>query len=150
RDAGAGSGHQRPQAQPNALGFPLNAVEGSSRGAVTGLLAQMRAGERDPLDRLRALAYDELRQLPQRQLRRQRGRHAPRPTAPVPEAYLKMAAGGGFDATDRAHLLAIAARAMRQVLVDHARRHNAAKRGGGWQRTTLHDGVRLIEFRVDE
>jgi len=127
----------------------MDTGQGAGRGDVTRLLAQVRAGERDALDRLLPLVYDELRQLARRQLRRERGDHTLHPTALVHEAYLKLA-GSGFDAADRAHLLAIAARAMRQVLVDHARRHNAAKRGGGWQRTTLHDGVRLIEFRADE
>ena len=127
----------------------MDAGEAASRGEVTALLARLRAGESDALDRLLPLVYDELRQLARRQLRRERGDHTLHPTALVHEAYIKLA-GSGFDASDRAHLLAIAARAMRQVLVDHARRHNAAKRGGGWQRTTLHDGVRLIEFRADE
>ena len=65
------------------------------------------------------------------------------------ESYLKLGAGA-LAATDRAHFLAIAARAMRQVLVDHARERKAAKRGGGaWERITLTDGARAREFDTD-
>ncbi len=53
------------------------------------------------------------------------------------------------NAVDRAHFLAIASRAMRQVLVEHARRRNAEKRGGGWERTTLNDGDQPVEFSPD-
>src|SRR4030095_17105308 len=71
------------------------------------------------------------------------------PTALVHEAYLKLGSGAKV-AGDRAHLLAIAARAMRQVLVDHARDRKAAKRGGGsWERTTLTDGAWVGEFDPD-
>lgn len=108
---------------------------------VTALLAALRGGERDALDELLPLVYDALRGLARRQLSRE---HAPRTleaTGLVHEAYLKLA-GGRVDASDRAHFLAVAARAMRQVLVDHARRRHAARRGGDWASVTLTEGIR--------
>lgn len=124
--------------------------EHDHRGEVTQLLHAVRRGQRDALDQLLPLVYEDLRLLARRQLGRE---HAPRTlhaTGLVHEAYLKLAAGGGVEATDRAHFLAIAARAMRQVLVDHARRRRAARRGGEWAATTLTDGVQGIAFDPDE
>jgi RNA polymerase sigma factor (TIGR02999 family) len=74
-----------------------------------------------------------------RQLDREGGGHTLQTTALIHEAYLKLATGGAMSATSRAHFLAIAARAMRQVLVDYARRRKAAKRGGGVISVTLGD-----------
>ena len=93
--------------------------------------------------------YDDLRRLAQRQLGREYGERTLNATALVHESYLKLGAIG-LVARDRAHFLAIAARAMRQVLVDHARDRKAAKRGGGvWERTTLTDGAWAREFDPD-
>lgn len=120
------------------------------RGEVTRLLEAARAGERDAVDRLLPFIYDELRGIARRQLARERPGHTLQATALVHEAYLKLLGGGGVPATDRNHFLAIAARAMRQVLVEHARKKGAAKRGGDRQRTTLGDGDHAVEFRPDE
>lgn len=106
-------------------------------GEVTRLLAAARDGDRSALDRLLPLVYDDLRAMASGQMRRERAGHVLQPTAVVHEAYLKLAGGRPLEATDRAHFIAIAARAMRQVLVDFARRRDAEKRGGGWARTTL-------------
>jgi RNA polymerase sigma factor (TIGR02999 family) len=96
------------------------------------------------VDRLMPLVYRELQALAQRQLQRERPGHTLHPTALVHEAYLKLNAARGLSATDRAHFLAIAARAMRQVLVEHARRRHAVKRGEGWDRTTLSGVAALL------
>lgn len=104
---------------------------------VTQLLQRLRAGDPEARERLFPLVYDELRQVAQRALRRERPDHTLRPTELVHEAYLKLAGGRGGEWQDRAHFIGIAARAMRQILVDHARRRLAGKRGGGWERTTL-------------
>lgn len=120
------------------------------RSEITRLLAAVRDGERQALDRLLPLVYEELRSLARRQMGRERPDHTLHSTALVHEAYLKLAGGGGVEAADRNHFLAIAARAMRQVLVDHARRRLAAKRGGDWQLTTLADGHQAVEFRPEE
>lgn len=114
-------------------------------GEVTRLLEAVDAGEEGALDRLLPLLYNELRAIAARQLRRERSGHTLQPTALVHEAYLKLV-GGELSASSRAHLLAIAARAMRQVLVDHARRRTAAKRGGEHSPTTLTDGSASIEL----
>lgn len=119
-------------------------------GDVTQLLAAARGGETDALDRLLPLIYDELRDLAGRQMRRERADHTLHSTALVHEVYVKLAARGAPEASDRAHFLAIAARAMRQVLVDHARRRMAAKRGGGWAVTTLSDGHQAVDFQPEE
>ncbi len=105
-------------------------------GEVTALVSRLGAGDPEALDRLYPLVYEELRRVARRQLRGERPDHTLQPTALVNEAYLKLA-GGGLTVRDRAHFVAVAARAMRQVLVDHSRRRGAAKRGGGAEQTTL-------------
>lgn len=89
------------------------------------------------LDRLLPEIYDELRRLAARTMRDQRADHTLQPTALVHEVYLKLARSGSGEPVDRAHLLALAARAMRQILVDHARARLSDKRGGGAIRVTL-------------
>lgn len=108
-------------------------------GEVTGYLAAVRAGEPGALDRVLPLVYDDLRRLARRQLVRELGARNVNPTTLVHEAYLKLA-GTSLPATDRAHLLALVAHVMRQVLVDQARSRRAAKRGPEWASTTLTDG----------
>jgi RNA polymerase sigma-70 factor (ECF subfamily) len=120
-------------------------------GEVTRLLRASRQGERDALEQLIPLVYDELRQLARRQLRREYASRTIEPTTLVHEAYLKLAGGGAVEAADRGHFLAIAGRAMRQVLVDQARRRSAARRGGDhWRATTLQDGLRAMDVDPDE
>ena len=118
-------------------------------GEVTRLLQAAHEGEPGALERLVPLVYDDLRRLARRQLGREYGERTLNATALVHESYLKLGKGV-MAASDRAHFLAIAARAMRQVLVDHARDRRAAKRGGGsWERTTLTDGAWAAEFDPD-
>ncbi len=135
--------------EPTLPGDGAPAGNGVSPGDVTRLLEAVRGGERNALDRLLPIVYEELRVVAGRQLGRERPDHTLHATALVHEAYVKLA-GGGVDAVDRAHFLAIAARAMRQVLVDHARRRMAAKRGGDWAVTTLSDGHNPVDFRPEE
>ncbi len=118
-------------------------------GEVTRLLRSARDGQPAALERLIPLLYADLRRLAQRQLGREYGDRTLNATALVHESYLKFG-GIALAATDRAHFLAMAARAMRQVLVDHARDRKAAKRGGGlWERITLTDGAWAQEFDSD-
>jgi RNA polymerase sigma factor (TIGR02999 family) len=117
---------------------------------VTVLLGQARSGDRAALDRLMPLVYTELRDLADRQLRREHGERTLHATALVHEVYLKFAGGHGLAARDRAHFLALAAHAMRQVLVDAARRRNAQKRGGEWERVTLSAAENALEVRAEE
>jgi len=118
-------------------------------GEVTRLLQAAHEGEPGALERLVPLVYDDLRRLARRQLGHEYGERTLNATALVHESFLKLG-GGAMAASDRAHFLAIAARAMRQVLVDHARDRRAAKRGGGaWERTTLTDGAWAADFDPD-
>ena len=117
---------------------------------VSQLLGALRRGERDALDQLLPLLYDTLRGLARRELAREHGPRTLNATGLVHEAYLKLAASGAVRVSDRAHLLAVAARAMRQVLVEHARRRNTARRGADWSSTTLTDGIRGADFNPAE
>jgi RNA polymerase sigma factor (TIGR02999 family) len=96
---------------------------------VTRLLLNLQAGDRSVLDRLTPLVYDELRRLAESIFRRERSGHTMQPTAVVHEAYLRLVNQDQISFTTRAHFFGIAARAMRQVLVDHSRARQAAKRG---------------------
>lgn len=102
---------------------------------VTALLARARAGDDAVMGVVYSAVYDELKRAARAQLRR--GQEAFQTTALVNEAYLKLAGGADLKAVDRSHLLALSARAMRQVLVDDARARKADKRGGGVQALTL-------------
>ncbi len=118
-------------------------------GEVTRLLQAAHDGEPAALERLVPLVYEDLRRLAQRQLGHEYGERTLNAIALVHESYLKLG-GAAMVARDRAHFLAIAARAMRQVLVDHSRDRKAAKRGGrSWERTTLTDGAWVGEFDPD-
>jgi RNA polymerase sigma factor (TIGR02999 family) len=108
-------------------------------GEVTRLLKELGEGDPRALDRLYPLVYDELRRAAQRALRAERAEHTLQATDLVHEVFLKLAGSGPRAVHDRTHFLGVAARAMRQVLVDHARRRHAAKRGGDLVRTTLGD-----------
>jgi RNA polymerase sigma factor (TIGR02999 family) len=119
-------------------------------GDVTRLLHAARGGDREAMDRIVPLIYDDLRALARRQLRRELGERTMRPTSLVHEAYMKLSKGAALHAGDRPHFLAIAARAMRQVLVDDARRRSAAKRGHPWEHTTLGDHEWAVALGPEE
>jgi RNA polymerase sigma-70 factor, ECF subfamily len=107
---------------------------------VTLLLRELGAGQEDAGDRLLPLVYEELRRLARGYMARERDNHTLQPTALVHEAFLRLVDQRDVAWQDRAHFLAIAAQAMRRVLLDHARRHRAKKRDGG-QRETLDEGA---------
>lgn len=94
-------------------------------------LRQAADGDRAALDQLFPLVYQELRLRAAGYLRDERGSHTLQPTALAHEAYLRLAGRRDHPWQSRAHFMAVAARAMRAILVDHARRRNAQKRGGG-------------------
>ena len=101
-------------------------------GNVTVLLHRLQGGEADAGNELFGLLYGELRALAGALFRSQKAKHTLQPTALVHEAYLKMLRpGDGAEWKDRVHFFAVAARAMRQILVNHARDASALKRGGG-------------------
>jgi RNA polymerase sigma factor (TIGR02999 family) len=115
-------------------------------GEVTELLRAGRAGERAAYDRVFELVYQHLRTAARAQLRRdarhRAGGHTLSTTAVVHEAWLRLADPTRLDVRDRGHFLAIAARAMRQVLIQYARRHKASRRGGGVAHLELDDADR--------
>lgn len=115
---------------------------------VTQILARVRAGDVDAGSELLPLVYEELRGMARGQLARERKDHTLQATALLHEAWLKLGNLKGAAPTDRAHFLAIAARTMRQILVDHARRKKAGKRGEGWDRVTL--DVALDQLQREE
>src|SRR5262245_10581264 len=103
----------------------------------TRVLDELTRGDSAAASRLLPLVYDELRSLAASWLRRNRNDHTLQPTALVHEAYLRLVDQTGAQWQSRAHFLAVAAKAMRRILIDHARRQQAAKRGGNWRRITL-------------
>lgn len=109
----------------------------SAKGEVTDLLIRFRQGDREAEAQLIPLVYKELRRLASRYLNRERGDHTLEPTALVHEAFLRLASENQPPWQDRAHFFGVAARLMRQILVDHARRHNSLKRGGDYERGTM-------------
>jgi RNA polymerase sigma factor (TIGR02999 family) len=110
---------------------------------ITQLLLAWRGGDEHALAELTPLVYDELRRLAARYLRRERAGHTLQPTALVNEAYLQLIALPQTDWQNRAHFLGVAARLMRQILVDHARTHAAAKRGQGAAALPLDEAVKI-------
>ncbi len=111
----------------------------NAQAEVTRLLAAWGQGDQVALQSLMPLVYDELRRLADSYLRRERGGHTLQPTALVHEAFLRLVGHPPRSAQleNRAHFFGIAAQVMRQVLVDYARAHATAKRGGEWQRVSL-------------
>jgi RNA polymerase sigma factor (TIGR02999 family) len=101
-----------------------------TRSGVTGLLTAWSRGDSEAAERLMRVLYDDLRRVARRRLRAERAHHSLAPTALVHEAYLRLVDLRDLRWHNRAHFFAVAARVMRQVLVDHARAHLAAKRGG--------------------
>ena len=108
---------------------------------VTQLLLDWSKGNQGASDKLMPLVYDELRRVAQNYLRHERPDHTLQATALVHEAYLKLIDQTAVDWHDRAHFFGLASQMMRHILVDHARRHQAAKRGGLVQRLTLVEAV---------
>jgi RNA polymerase sigma factor (TIGR02999 family) len=108
---------------------------------VTRLLHAWRAGDQDALARLMPLVHQELRRIAERCMRHERADHTLRATALLHEAYLRLIDARQVHWQDRAHFLAMSARVMRRVLVDHARARGYQKRGGGAHRVTLTEGV---------
>lgn len=132
---------------PNAATPPgeslKNMMPESAPHEVTQLLLDWRNGDQQALERLTPLVYDELRRLAARYLRRERDGHTLQTTALVNEAYLQLIGQQARDWQNRAHFLAIASHLMRNILVDHARAHAAAKRGKGDQALPLDEAIEV-------
>jgi RNA polymerase sigma factor (TIGR02999 family) len=115
----------------------------SERQAITEALAAARSGGPDALDRLFPLVYEQLHRLAHRQLGLEGPDHTLSTTALVHEVYLKLAGQADAPWQERAYFFAVAAGAMRRILVDHARRHRAARRGGKAQKWIALDEVEI-------
>lgn len=108
-----------------------------SGNAITRLLFEWRGGDASALDRLTPLVYSELKRLAAGYLKRERQGHTLQPTALVHEAWMQLGGASEVDWENRQHFLGIAARIMRQILVQHARAQMAEKRGGGLEHDAL-------------
>ncbi|HYO64060.1 MAG TPA: sigma-70 family RNA polymerase sigma factor [Pyrinomonadaceae bacterium] len=117
---------------------------------VTQLLLNWSNGDGHALEELLPLVYNELRQLAERYLRRERSDHTLQATALVHEAYLKLIDQRNVRWQNRAHFFGVAAQAMRRILVDHARGHMAAKRGSGGVKLSLDEGLMVSDEKADE
>jgi len=118
-------------------------VEQPSGNEITQLLQGWRDGDRGALDTLLPLVYRELRRLAHFHLRNERPHHTLQSAALVHEAYCRMVGQDPPELENRTHFFAVAAQLMRQVLVDYARRHRAAKRGGSVCKVSLEDATIL-------
>ncbi len=113
---------------------------------VTQLLIEVSKGDRDAVDLLLPVIYDELRKLAANYLRRERIDHTLQPTALVHEAYIRLVDQTRVNWQNRAHFFGVAAQIMRRLLVDHARKHNAEKRGQDFQKLSLDENIdRAVE-----
>jgi RNA polymerase sigma factor (TIGR02999 family) len=110
-------------------------------GAITRLIEQSRGGEALALEQLVPLVYAELRRLAAGYVRRERPGQSLQATALVHEAYLRLLKDEHLSVKNRAHFMGIAARSMRQILVEHARARDAGKRGGDRRRVTLDEAL---------
>ena len=115
----------------------------TSTGELTRLLHDLSGGNREALDKLLPLVYNELRRLAHSYLSHERPDHTLQTTALVHEAYLKLIDQRSVDWQNRAQFFAISAQAMRRILLDNARRHSAAKRGSGGRKVSLEEVASL-------
>lgn len=115
------------------------------RAQATQFLARARSGEPGAAEQLTPLVYRELRDLAAAFLRQERAGHTLQPTALVHEAYLRLVDATGLGAIDQSHFVAIAARSMRRVLVEHARAKDAEKRGGGARPVQLETHCAIVD-----
>src|SRR5437588_7530252 len=119
------------------------AVSSDPPADVTQILMDWSGGDAAAPEKLMPLVYEELRRLARNYLARERGDHTLQATALVHEAYLRLTDQTQLSWKDRAHFYGIAARLMRRILVDHARAHNAVKRGGLEQKLSLDEAREL-------
>jgi len=121
----------------------------ADRSEITDLLLAARQGRRAALDRLMPLVYHELKRIAHNRLRAERGNHSLATTDLVHETYLRLVDQTRVEWRDRAHFFGVASSLMRRVLVDYARKHASAKRGGKRQRIPLADADLSVEAEAD-
>jgi RNA polymerase sigma factor (TIGR02999 family) len=118
-------------------------------GTITDRLLELRDGGDAAMDRLFPLVYDQLRNVAHNALRAERTDHTLGTTGLVHEAYLKLVDQTRVQWTDRKHFFAVASLAMRRILVDYARRHSSARRGGNRRPVTLDEDAMSVDDRAD-
>jgi RNA polymerase sigma-70 factor, ECF subfamily len=118
-------------------------------GQFTALLEKWSSGDKSALKDLAPIVYGELRKLAAANLSREREDHTLTPTALLHEAYLKLVDHKQDHWHGRAHFYAVASHIMREILIDHARKHRAAKRGGGQPKVSFEDAVAFIPEKSD-
>ena len=116
---------------------------------ITKLLNDWSNGNPAALEQLMTLVYAELHKLARRHMQRQNPSHTLQPTALIHEVYLRLVGDPPKQWKNRAQFYGVAARAMRNVLVDHARARQAAKRGGGWRAVPLDEGIAVSDERLN-
>lgn|ERR1017187_2291604 len=121
----------------------------SSSAQITQLLNEVRNGDRSAESRLIGLVYPELRRMAAGYMRRERHDHTLQSTALVHEVYLRVLGPGEPQWQNRAHFFAVAAQLMRRILVDHARRQSAARRGGGAHRIDLEEPLLVCSEKME-
>ncbi|HEX6042902.1 MAG TPA: sigma-70 family RNA polymerase sigma factor [Pyrinomonadaceae bacterium] len=123
---------------------------------ITQLLAAWTEGNQSALDELYPLVYDELHRLARRYMSRERKGHTLQTTALINEAYVRLVDQKNVQWANRSHFFAISAQIMRRILIDHARRHSYAKRGGGARQVSLDETATMAQgdfsevLRLDE
>ena len=128
---------------------PSDPSDTSRTQPLTELLLALRDGRAGVVDQLYPLVYEELHRIAHRALRGERTGHTLGTTGLVHEAYLGLVDQTRLEYRDRAHFYGIAARAMRHILVDYARRHGAAKRGGNQRAISLDEAILAVEDRAE-
>jgi len=111
---------------------------------ITELLAEWRDGNQSALDELYPLVYNELHRLARRYMSRERKGHTLQTTALINEAYVRLVDQKNVQWANRSHFFAISAQIMRRILIDHARRHGYAKRGGGARQVSLDEAATVV------
>ncbi len=124
-------------------------MSGTKPGEITRLLKAWGEGREAVLDELMPLVYSELRSIAARQLRRERGDHTLQASALVNEAFLRLVDQSRVEWQSRTQFFAVSAKAMRRILVDHARRRRSRKRGGNPQRVPLENVEIAVAPNVD-
>ena len=125
-------------------------MDQDQKGEITSLLLNWGTGDRAALDRLIPLVYQELRRLAHLQMRRERAAYTLQTTALVNEAYIRLVDYERVRPRDRAHFFAIAAQAMRRILIEKARSRRSNKRGSGAQRLSLSEAAELSNNRAPD
>jgi RNA polymerase sigma factor (TIGR02999 family) len=117
---------------------------------ITELLVDWSKGDREALNKLTPLVYDELHRLASRYLRHERANHTLQTTALVHEAYLRLVNQRNANWQNQVQFFGVAAQLMRRILVDYARSHGAAKRGGGYAKLSLDEAMIVSEEKIED